>query len=170
MNIFPDLPSQSMDWHPADHVSFHSNHADAVPFTLKRIRVRGMDLDQMMWNPHCVQHSQGAELSKDLKLPMGTVLVHKGTDSHVDSYSAFGDDTGGTLEKTELETNLRERGVDRLYVCGLALDYCVHFTAMDAVKAGFQASVILPACRAIAMESADKAILDMRALNVELLE
>jgi nicotinamidase/pyrazinamidase len=158
----------SKDWHPANHVSFHSNHEDAVPFTLKHIPE--LAIDQMMWNPHCIADSKGSELSKDSKLPKDAVIILKGRHREVDSYSAFGDGIDKTREKTELETLLKEWNIDHVYVCGLATDYCVAFTAMDAVKAGFQASVILSASRGIAKETVGEALEKMAGMGVELLE
>ncbi len=158
----------SKDWHPANHVSFHTNHENAVPFTLKRIHE--LDMDQMMWNPHCIADSKGAELSEDLRLPKDSIIILKGRHRDVDSYSAFGDGIDKTREKTELETLLKERKIDHVYVCGVATDYCVGFSAMDAVKAGFKASVILPASRGIAKETIDEALEKMAKIGVELIE
>lgn len=181
----------SKDWHPAEHMSFHTNHDDATPFTLKRIhrlnldQVRRVKLkaqcsrfssklpsnsnEQMMWNPHCVQNTSGADITTDLKLPKETVVILKGTHPDVDSYSAFGDGFDKTMEKTELEDKLKDAKIDHLFVVGLALDYCVAFTAMDAAKAGLHATVILPACRGIAPETIEDAKSKMKDLGVDLL-
>ncbi|KAI9010715.1 nicotinamidase [Hyaloraphidium curvatum] len=156
----------SQDWHPADHVSFYDNNEGAVPFTPREIEGIG---EQMMWTRHCVQGSKGAELAEALKLPKDTVVVLKGKHPRVDSYSAFGDGKDKTLEKTELEELLQKRGVEHLYVCGLATDYCVAFTAKDAVKSGLKASVILPASRGIAQDTIDSALEEMKGMGIALL-
>jgi nicotinamidase/pyrazinamidase len=130
----------SKDWHPADHVSFVSNHPGAVVFS-------EITLDdgtsQVMWPPHCVENTPGAEVSPTLVLKVSDFIIHKGTRPNIDSYSAFGSANG--IEKTPLLDTLQKRGITHLIVVGLAFDFCVSFTAKDAAKYGFHTSVVLSA-------------------------
>jgi nicotinamidase/pyrazinamidase len=129
----------SQDWHPLNHMSFASNNG-VGPFTLvdKVAKKEGdktsYNFKQMTWPNHCVQGSKGAEISPLLKRSGKEIIILKGKDSHnmVDSYSAFGDEYRGTFEKTELQKIIASKGINRLVVVGLATDYCVGSTAMDA--------------------------------------
>lgn len=121
----------SQDWHPAQHISFKT----ATPAG--------------DWPPHCIAHTQGAALAADLTLPPNTLAVFKGTQTDQDSYSAFG---GRDAQGTSLATLLQHHGITRVFVCGLALDYCVQASALDARTAGFQTVVITDACRGIASD------------------
>lgn len=121
----------SQDWHPAQHISFKT----ATPAG--------------DWPPHCIAHTQGAALAADLTLPANTLAVFKGTQADKDSYSAFG---GRDAQGTSLATLLQHHGIARVFVCGLALDYCVQASARDACTAGFQTVVITDACRGIASD------------------
>ena len=156
---------KSQDWHPQDHTSFYTNNAGAVPFSTVELSSG----PQVMWPPHCVQGSEGAEFISGLNHgdTDSDGIILKGTNPAVDSYSAFGDATPGhSLEKTELEINLAYDGVKTVVVCGLALDYCVSYTAKDAAAAGFKTYVVLDACRGIAAESIDKEIGEMTEAGV----
>ena len=133
----------TQDWHPADHVSFASMHPGRQPFEL-------IDVDygrQVLWPDHCVQGTEGAELSRDLDLPHAQLVIRKGFRREIDSYSAFAEADRTT--RTGLEGYLRERELTRLFVVGLATDFCVNWTAVDARAAGFETTVIADACRAI---------------------
>jgi len=147
----------TQDWHPADHISFFSNHKDHKPFDV--IKLRGND--QVLWPPHCIQKSKGAEILLDASLFTG--IVQKGKDQRYDSYSGFKDDGGA---KTEMETTLRKAGVTDVIVYGVATDYCVRATALDAAAAGFKVTMVESLSRGVAPESIRKAIADLKAAGV----
>jgi nicotinamidase/pyrazinamidase len=155
----------SQDWHPPAHVSFASTHG-ASPFTTLDLPVLGK---QVMWPAHCVQGSRGAELHPSLFLDGSELLVRKGAGA-ADSYSAFGDAHGHTIERTPLEDALRSAGVREVWVCGLALDYCVSATCTDAARAGFRVVCLLDACRGIAPASVAEALQEMRRAGVVTLD
>ena len=136
----------TQDWHPRDHVSFASSHPGRKPFETTRL-VYG---DQVLWPPHCVQGTRGAELHPELKIPQAQLVIRKGHHREIDSYSAFMEADRQT--STGLAGYLRERGLQQLFVCGLATDFCVAWTALDARAAGFEVTVIEDACRAIDLE------------------
>jgi nicotinamidase/pyrazinamidase len=133
----------TQDWHTPGHISFASSHAGKQPFD-------SIDLPygkQTLWPDHCVQGTEGAALHKDLSIPLAHLVIRKGFHHHVDSYSAFVEADGHT--KTGLDGYLKTRGIQTVTVCGLATDFCVAWTALDARKLGFQAAVIEDACRGI---------------------
>ena len=133
----------TQDWHPANHISFASQHAGKQPFET-------IELDygtQVLWPDHCVWGSRGADISADLDIPQAQLIIRKGYTRAIDSYSGFQEADRQTL--TGLAGYLNERDVDRLYVVGLATDYCVGWTAIDAAAAGFDVTVIEDATRAI---------------------
>ncbi len=132
----------TQDWHTPGHASFASAHGKK-PFETTRL-VYG---DQVLWPDHCVQGTDDAALHKDLKLPTAQVIIRKGYNKGVDSYSAFEEADRKTV--TGLAGYLKARGITTVYVTGLATDFCVAWTALDARKAGFQATVIEDATRAI---------------------
>jgi nicotinamidase/pyrazinamidase len=133
----------TQDWHTPNHISFASSHPGNKPFDVIRLPYG----DQVLWPDHCVQGTQGAELAKDLKIPHAQLVIRKGFRNHVDSYSALVEADKKTA--TGLVGYLRERGLTRLFVTGLATDFCVAWTALDARKAGFEVFVIEDACRGI---------------------
>ena len=136
----------TQDWHPADHLSFASQHAGRKPFET-------IDLPygkQVLWPDHCVQATSGAAFHEDLALPKAELVIRKGYRRGVDSYSAFCEADGQT--PTGLAGYLRERGLTRVFLVGLATDFCVHFSAIDARRRGFAAIVIEDACRAIDLD------------------
>ena len=133
----------TQDWHPPGHASFASTHEGAKPFDTKRLPYG----DQTLWPEHCVQGTPGAGLHPDLAVDSAFLVIRKGMNEGVDSYSAFVEADGTTT--TGLAPLLRARGVKRIFVCGLATDYCVAFSALDAAAAGFETLVIDDACRAI---------------------
>lgn len=152
----------TQDWHPADHISFASNHPGARPFQVIALPYG----PQVLWPDHCVWQTHGAELSADLELPHAQLTIRKGYNEVVDSYSGFQEADRRT--KTGLEGYLRERGLRRLFVTGLATDFCVAWTALDARAAGFETFVIEDATRAIDADgSLVKAWEDMAAAGVE---
>ncbi len=144
----------TQDWHPADHVSFYTNNPDTEP--LQVIELEGRP--QVMWPPHCVQGTSGAEIV--VTVGSAAKTVRKGTDNRFDSYSGFADDGG---HKTELERILREDGVQKLIIYGLATDYCVRATVLDALEAGFQVELILELCRGVSPDTTAAAIQEMEA-------
>jgi nicotinamidase/pyrazinamidase len=133
----------TQDWHTPGHASFASTHAGKKPFETTAMPYG----TQVLWPDHCVQGSEDAALHKDLKLPTAGLIIRKGFRKDVDSYSAFVEADGKTM--TGLAGYLKERGVDTVFVTGLATDFCVAWTAMDARKLGFTAYVIEDATRAI---------------------
>ncbi len=133
----------TQDWHTPAHASFASSHAGKKPFETTQLSYG----TQVLWPDHCVQGSEDAALHKDLKLPTAQVIVRKGFHQHVDSYSAFLEADRKTA--TGLGGYLKQRGVKEVYVCGLATDFCVAWTALDARSAGFATYVIEDACRGI---------------------
>ena len=152
----------TQDWHTAGHVSFASSHNGKKPFEV-------IDLNygkQVLWPDHCVQGTDGAALSKDLNVPQAALILRKGFHKDVDSYSAFTEADGKT--STGLAKYLEARGVRRVFVAGLATDFCVAWSALDARKAGFETYVIEDACRGIDTQgSLAKAWVDMDKAGVK---
>jgi len=133
----------TQDWRPRGHVSFASGHPGAKPFETVRVAYG----EQTLWPDHCVQGDRGARLHRDPALDRAGLILRKGANVDIDSYSAFVEADGAT--RTGLAGCLRERAIDRVFVAGLATDYCVAFSALDAQAAGFKTLVIEDACRAI---------------------
>src|SRR5271165_5220219 len=151
----------TQDWHPPGHASFASSHAEAKPFDRKLLSYG----TQTLWPDHCVQGTAGAEVHPEFALDKAFLILRKGMQPGVDSYSAFVEADGITT--TGLAALLRARGVRRVFACGLAADYCVAYSALDARAAGFEAFVIEDACRAIdANNSLDVAWARMNAAEV----
>ncbi len=151
----------TQDWHPAGHPSFASVHEGAAPFQSKRLAYG----DQTLWPDHCVEGTAGAELHPDFALDAAFLILRKGMHPGLDSYSAFVEADGKTT--TGLAALLKARGVKRIFACGLATDYCVAFSALDARAAGFETFIIEDACRAIdANNSLDAAWARMNAAEV----
>lgn len=136
----------TQDWHPVDHHSFASNHADRAPFA----RVEMSYGAQVLWPDHCVQGSAGAEFHEDLLVEGADLILRKGFRAHVDSYSAFFENDRQT--PTGLAGYLRDRGFERVYLAGLATDFCVAWSALDAARLGFGTTVLEDACRGIDVE------------------
>ncbi|HSN13264.1 MAG TPA: nicotinamidase, partial [Anaeromyxobacteraceae bacterium] len=137
----------TQDWHPRGHVSFASAHAGGAPFTVKQLPQGAQEL----WPDHCIQGSPGAALHPDLPNAALTLVLRKGTRREVDSYSAFRENVGpdGQRPSTGLAGWLRERGIRRVFLCGLARDFCVRASAVDAAAAGFEAIVLDDLTRAV---------------------
>ena len=133
----------TQDWHPASHISFASSYAGAKPFEVITVPYG----PQVLWPDHCVWGTHGAEFHKDVDLPQCQLAIRKGYRETVDSYSGF--EEADRVTKTGLEGYLKERGLKRLFVAGLATDFCVNWTAIDGRAAGFDVFVIEDACRAI---------------------
>lgn len=134
------------DWHPRDHVSF----SDAPEFRDKS------------WPVHCVADTEGAQFHDELEIPQSALVVNKGTHAHAEAYSGF--------EGTSLAQELEKRGVNRVFVCGLATDYCVKNTALDAIKAGFDTVLVRDACRGVDNPpgSEEAAVQEMRQAGVQI--
>ncbi len=159
-----ELVVATQDWHPANHGSFASNYRDKTPGEV--ITLNG--LDQVLWPTHCVQNTAGADFAAGLELDRVTRVFQKGTDPRVDSYSGLFDN--GHRKATGMGSFLLERGVKTVVVCGLATDYCVKFTALDAVEIGFETILVPGACRGVGLNPGDvtHALEEMRDRGVQL--
>lgn len=144
-----DLVVATQDWHPADHQSFASQHEGKEPGD--EIDLHG--LDQVLWPDHCVQGSEGAEFVDELDTEGIDEIFQKGTDPKIDSYSGFFDN--GHRKATGLGHFLAERDIGRVVVCGVATDYCVKFTVLDAIELGFEVTVVADGCRGVNLEEGD---------------
>jgi nicotinamidase/pyrazinamidase len=136
----------TQDWHPRDHVSFASNHANKRPFDMIELPYGS----QVLWPDHCVQETSGAQFHKALHVPQAGLVIRKGFRRDIDSYSALYENDRKT--PTGLLGYLRERQLKTMFIAGLAFDFCVRYSAEDARKAGFEVAVIEDACRGIDLE------------------
>ncbi|MFN4060682.1 MAG: bifunctional nicotinamidase/pyrazinamidase [Paracoccus hibiscisoli] len=136
----------TQDWHPADHASFADNHAGAAPFSVTQMPYG----PQVLWPAHCVIGTPGAQFHPDLDVDRADLILRKGFRAGIDSYSAFFENDRTTA--TGLAGTLRDRGITDLTFAGLALDFCVAWSAMDAARLGFRARVVQDACRAIDLD------------------
>ena len=158
-----DIVVLTQDWHPPDHSSFASHHEGREPFQSIAMAYG----QQTLWPDHCVQGSDGSASHTDLDTTSADLIVRKGYRPEIDSYSAFFENDRTT--PTGLHGYLRERQVTRLVLAGLAYDFCVYFSAMDARRLGYQVSLATDACRAIDLDgSKDAATRDMVAAGVEI--
>lgn len=159
-----ELVVATQDWHPAGHRSFASQHPGHEPGQV--IDLDG--LDQILWPDHCVQETTGAAFAPGLAPRAVERVVRKGTDPDIDSYSGFFDNA--RRKATALDGLLRDEGVEGVDIMGLATDYCVLFTALDAADLGYQTTVITAGCRAVELEAGDReaALERMRAAGVEI--
>lgn len=148
--VFP-LVVATQDWHPANHGSFATNHPGQAVFA--QINLNG--LSQTLWPVHCVQETPGAELATGLKREQIAKIFPKGTDVGIDSYSGLFDN--GHRKSTGLGEWLQTKGVTEVFVCGLATDYCVRFTALDAAQMGFKTNFIEDASRGVNLQPNDVA-------------
>lgn len=157
-----DIIVATQDWHPPDHGSFAANHPDRVLFEI--IQLHG--LPQTLWPIHCVEDTVGAAFAETLDVARIEKIFSKGTRPEIDSYSGFHDN--GRRHSTGMADWLRGRGVTRITLCGLATDYCVKFTALDAIDEGFHATLALDACRGVNLRPGDveQAILEMKQRGV----
>ena len=138
-----DLVVATQDWHPANHKSFASQHDGMNPFDV--IDLNG--LQQTLWPDHCIQSTKGAEFHKDLNTNKIEAIFRKGINPEIDSYSGFFDN--GRKKATGLHGYLKDHTVTSVYVCGLAADFCVYFTAMDAISLGYETTILDESTRAI---------------------
>ena len=161
-----DLVVATQDWHPPDHGSFAANHPQRNIGDI--IQWNGQT--QVLWPIHCVQSTLGAALRADLDTSRLDRVIQKGQDPNLDSYSGFFDN--GAVHETGLRAYLLEKGVRSVTICGLATDYCVRFSALDAVRLGFQTRLLLDACRGVELQTGDieNAVQTMRGAGVEIIE
>ncbi|MBF9234551.1 bifunctional nicotinamidase/pyrazinamidase [Microvirga alba] len=151
----------TQDWHPKGHASFASSHAGKKPFEMIELPYG----PQVLWPDHCVQGTRGAEIARELDIPHAQLVIRKGHNSQIDSYSGFKEADRKT--GTGLAGYLRERGFNRVFVAGLATDFCVAWTALDAKAAGFDTYLIEDASRAInANGSLARALDDLKTAGV----
>ncbi len=152
----------TQDWHTPGHASFASTHAGKKPFETTKLSYG----QQVLWPDHCVRGTDDAALHKDLKLPQAQVILRKGFHEHVDSYSAF--EEADRKTSTGLAGYLKQRGIKTVFVTGLATDFCVAWTALDAKRLGFETYVVEDACRAIDLNgSLEAAWKQMKAKGVK---
>ncbi|OGT45332.1 MAG: nicotinamidase [Gammaproteobacteria bacterium RIFCSPHIGHO2_12_FULL_41_20] len=161
-----DLIIATKDWHPQDHTSFATNHpgykvgdvvtVDAIP--------------QVLWPCHCIQNTPGSDFHVQLDTSKINKIIFKGADKAIDSYSAFFDNAH--RRETGLKDYLHDRHVDELYLAGLATDYCVKYTALDALALGYRVNIIEDACRGVALHPGDiaKAIEEMQAAGANIIQ
>jgi nicotinamidase/pyrazinamidase len=163
---FFSLILATQDWHPANHGSFAANHLNRHPGEV--INLNG--IMQVLWPVHCVQGSSGAAFSAQLRTERFSKVFRKGIDPGIDSYSGFFDN--GKRRSTGLAEYLRDRRVNQLFICGLATDYCVKFSALDGVDSGLRTHVIEDACRGVELNPGDSAaaIAEMRKAGVSIVE
>jgi nicotinamidase/pyrazinamidase len=160
-----DLVIAAQDWHPANHGSFATHHEGKAPGDF--IELDG--LEQILWPVHCVQGSQGAELVATLNRDKIERIFQKGQKPNIDSYSGFYDN--GHKNSTGMGDYLKEKGVDEVYIVGLATDYCVKFTALDANELGFNTTVIEDACRGVEINEGDiqRALAEMQSKGIRVI-
>lgn len=153
----------TQDWHPPGHKSFASSHPGKKPGDV--IDLNG--IPQILWPDHCIQNTRGAELHEQLDLSRIHKVFRKGTDPNIDSYSALFDNAH--LKSTGLGEYLKQEGVSDVYISGLATDYCVKYSSLDALALGLRVRVIADACRAVNLEARDeqRALDEMRAAGAE---
>ena len=162
MNDYP-LRILTQDWHPAGHSSFASVHSGKAAFEVTQMPYG----PQVLWPDHCIQGSEGAAFHPALNTDRAAMIVRKGYNPEIDSYSAFFENDHKT--PTGLEGFLRTKGITSLMLAGLATDFCVAYSALDAARLGFDVTVDLAACRAIDLDSSlDRALEQMRAAGVTL--
>jgi nicotinamidase/pyrazinamidase len=145
----------TQDWHPRGHLSFASAHSGRKPYDTIEVAYG----PQILWPDHCVQGTSGAEFRTDLTIPHAQLILRKGYHRHIDSYSAFYEND--RMTRTGLSGYLRERGFSRVFLVGLAFDFCVRYSAEDATREGFDAVVIDDACRAIDVDGSMTKTRDM---------
>ncbi|HVH76516.1 MAG TPA: bifunctional nicotinamidase/pyrazinamidase [Stellaceae bacterium] len=155
----------TQDWHPPGHLSFAGSHKGRAPFET----IEASYGPQILWPDHCVQGTSGADFHLALEVPHAELVLRKGYHREIDSYSAFRENDRKT--PTGLAAYLRERGFERLTLCGIATDFCVLYSALDAAAAGFEVEVALGACAGIDVDgSLARALAAMREAGVRLVE
>ncbi len=159
-----DMIVATQDWHPVDHKSFASQHERKA--IGEHVELAG--LEQVLWPDHCVQGTHGAELHKDLEIQRVSHIVQKGTNRQIDSYSGFFDNDH--RQATGLDRLLKRSGVTQVVVMGLATDYCVKFTALDAIGLGLDTTLIVDGCRGVNLNlgDVDRALAEVKAAGVRI--
>jgi len=147
----------TQDWHPANHVSFYTNHPEGRPFQVIKINGR----TQVLWPPHCIQGTENAKVLVDNNLFLA--IVKKGKNPKYDSYSGFQDDGG---DKTEMNQILKRNGIQKVIVYGIATDYCVKATAVDAANAGYKVIVVEGLCKGVAPKTTEAALKEMKEKGI----
>lgn len=154
----------TQDWHPSTHKSFASNHEGKEPLST----VEMFYGQQVLWPNHCIQGTEGSKFHSKLITDSADLIIRKGFRPEIDSYSAFFENDQKT--PTGLDGYLKSRGVNKIYLCGLALDFCVYFSAIDGAELGYNVNVVQDACRAIDLDgSLEKSLNDMKSKGVKLL-
>lgn len=160
-----DCIVQTQDWHPADHLSFASNHEEKEPFETTEMEYG----EQVLWPDHCVQGTKGAEFHPELNSISSQLIVRKGFRKHIDSYSAFFENDQETV--TGLHGYLQARDVDEVFITGLALDFCVKWTALDARKLDYKVNLVEDAVKGIDMDgTVDEAYKEMKEAGVRFVQ
>ncbi len=159
-----DVKIATKDWHPPDHGSFAESYEKK---TGEIVELSG--IPQILWPKHCIQHSHGAEFAPGWDTAKIECVFYKGTDKNVDSYSAFFDN--GHLKSTGLSDYLRKKNIEEIYIAGLATDYCVKYSVLDALQLGFKTFVIAEACRSVNLQPDDeaKAVEEMRKAGAHII-
>ncbi len=155
----------TQDWHPENHGSFAANHPGAQPGNMTELG----GLPQVLWPVHCVQNKDGAAFAPGLNSEKITDIIQKGTDPGIDSYSGFYDN--GHRQATGLESLLKSHGVKKIFILGLATDYCVKFTAIDGSQLGFDTYLVADGCRGVELRDGDiaHAMTEMRQAGVKII-
>lgn len=161
-----DLVIATQDWHPTNHGSFADNYENQVPGNM--IELDG--LEQVLWPIHCVQGSQGAQFVATLNQNKIARIFQKGLNPNIDSYSGFYDNRH--RNSTGMSEYLKEKGVDEIYLVGLATDYCVKYTALDANELGFKTTIIEDACRGVEIQEGDvqRALEEMQSKGIRVIK
>ncbi len=156
----------TQDWHPANHLSFAKNHPGKNVYDV--VDLNGVS--QVLWPEHCVQGTKGAQFHPELNTDGFHLILRKGTNPEIDSYSAFMENDKKT--KTGLEAYLKSLGIEQVFLCGLATDYCVFFSAMDAVTLGFETYVIIDACKGVDFPEGniEKALNTMKEKGIKIID
>lgn len=154
----------TQDWHPSDHVSFYTNHPGHKPLDVVQIG----QIHQMLFNPHCIAESHGAEICKGIVLDPEDMIIHKGAFSDIDSYSCFFD--VAKIHSTDAHELLQARGVQKLFVLGVATDFCVKASVIDACKLGYTVYVISDGIRAVDPSAVEASIQEMKENGAIIIE
>lgn len=162
LQIYFDRVIATQDWHPPHHISFAANHPGRQPGE----RIACFGGEQVLWPIHCVQNTNGAALVSQLNGETIHKIIYKGTDPEIDSYSAFFDNA--RQKETPLADYLKQHTIQELYVMGVALEYCVQYTVLDACALGFKTYLIVEGCRGISPDAEQKAIRAMQAAGAQL--
>jgi nicotinamidase-related amidase len=169
------LKVATKDWHPQDHISFASNHPppNNEPFTSEITIQNPLNQKEAqttrLWPDHCIQGTKGAELVPELDQSKIDHIIEKGQDKRVEMYSAFADPfLSPTVSKSKLEAIMKEEGITHVYCVGLAMDYCVKFTALDSAKAGFTTYIVNEGTKAVDLGAWDEVVAQLKEAGVEM--